>query len=160
MPGTLPPQSAYTYCVELSADEAVAAAAKSVRFSQPVIQYVDNYLGFPAGAIVPQGYYDRTKAAWVASENGRVIHILSIVNGQAILDVEGNNTPATPEALAALGYYRPGTTISGKSLPARTKLLENPNSTFHRLGQQLGNKGSRRCDGVWCRIAESDGQGQ
>ena len=107
MPGTLPPQSAYTYCVELSADEAVAAGAKSVRFSQPVIQYVDNYLGFPAGAIVPQGYYDRTKAAWVASENGRVIHILSIINGQAVLDVEGNNSPATPEALAALGITGP-----------------------------------------------------
>src|SRR5216683_6393088 len=36
MPAALPPASAYTYCVELSADEATAANANTVRFSKPV----------------------------------------------------------------------------------------------------------------------------
>src|SRR5207237_4208464 len=34
MPAALPPSSAYTYCVELSADEAVTAGAAEVRFSK------------------------------------------------------------------------------------------------------------------------------
>src|SRR5205807_9105526 len=76
MPGELPPSSGYTYAVELSVDEAVAAGAADVRFSQPVIHYVQNFLGFPVGSIVPVGFYDRQKAAWVPSANGRVIKIL------------------------------------------------------------------------------------
>jgi hypothetical protein len=49
MPGPLPANSAYTYAAELSADEAIAVGAKTVRFSQPVINYVENFLGFPVG---------------------------------------------------------------------------------------------------------------
>lgn len=55
MPGQLPPTSAYTYAVELSADEAIAAGAKEVRFNQPIPFYVANFLGFPVGGIVPVG---------------------------------------------------------------------------------------------------------
>src|SRR5262249_168965 len=40
MPAPLPPTSAYTYCVELSADEAMNAGAMTVAFNQPVISYV------------------------------------------------------------------------------------------------------------------------
>ena len=36
MPAELPPSSGYTYAVELTADEAIAAAARSRRFSQPL----------------------------------------------------------------------------------------------------------------------------
>src|SRR5205085_8935443 len=43
MPAALPPTSAYTYCVELSADEAVATGATSVRFDKPVWMYVENF---------------------------------------------------------------------------------------------------------------------
>ena len=59
LPGELPPTSGYTYAVELSVDEAVAAGAHSVQFTQPVMVYVDNFLGFPVGGAVPAGYYDR-----------------------------------------------------------------------------------------------------
>jgi hypothetical protein len=38
MPAVLPPGVEYTYAVELSVDEALAAGAESVKFSQPVIQ--------------------------------------------------------------------------------------------------------------------------
>jgi len=49
----LPPSSGYTYCIELSADEAVAAGAAAVRFDQPVFSYVENFIGFPVGTPVP-----------------------------------------------------------------------------------------------------------
>ncbi|MBF0426037.1 MAG: hypothetical protein HQL66_09515, partial [Magnetococcales bacterium] len=59
MPATLPATSGYTYAVELSVDEAQAAGAKNVSFTQPVPVYVDNFLHFPIGGAVPVGYYDR-----------------------------------------------------------------------------------------------------
>lgn len=103
MPGQLPPTSGYTYAVELSVDEAIAAGAKEVRFNRPVYNYVDNFLGFPVGGVVPSGWYDRDKAAWIPSSNGRVIQILSISNGMAVLDVDGGGEPADPVALVDLG---------------------------------------------------------
>ncbi|GIW09186.1 MAG: hypothetical protein KatS3mg061_0243 [Dehalococcoidia bacterium] len=66
MPGDLPPTSGYTYAVELSADEALAAGAREVRFSGPVYFYVENFIGFPVGVVVPAGYYDRQRGRVVA----------------------------------------------------------------------------------------------
>ncbi len=102
MPAELPPTSAYTYAVELSADEAVAAGA-SVQFNQPVIFYVENFLNFPVGGIVPVGYYDRSQGVWVPSRNGRIIKILSIAGGLANLDTNGDGAPDDSAALASLG---------------------------------------------------------
>ena len=42
-------------------DEALAAGATDVRFSQPLFHYVENFLNFPVGMVVPTGYYDRPK---------------------------------------------------------------------------------------------------
>lgn len=103
MPAPLPPSSAYTYAVELSADEAIAAQATSVRFDKPVAVYVDNFLNFVTGGVVPVGYYDRTKGAWLASSNGRVITILDVASGSATLDVDGSGQAALAPALSALG---------------------------------------------------------
>ncbi len=58
MPAILPSNSAYTYCVELSTD-----GAQRVRFDKPIIMWVDNFLGFVVGEIVPVGYYDRDRAS-------------------------------------------------------------------------------------------------
>ncbi|MCI0623163.1 MAG: hypothetical protein L0387_16165, partial [Acidobacteria bacterium] len=128
MPAELPPNSAYTYCVELSVDEAIAAGARRLNFSKPVIQYVENFLGIFIGTPVPEGYYDRTKGVWVASENGLVVRIVSIVDGQAQLDVDGSGMPATPQALDALGItgaerqqlallYQPGQSLWRMTIP-------------------------------------------
>ncbi len=103
MPAELPPQSGYTYCVEFSADEALAAGAKDVQFDRPVINYLENFLGASVGSIVPVGYYDRTKGAWIPSDNGLVIEILSINGGLAELDVDGSGQMADAQALADLG---------------------------------------------------------
>ncbi|MEW8052519.1 MAG: RHS repeat-associated core domain-containing protein [Candidatus Thiodiazotropha sp.] len=103
MPAPLPPASGYTYAVELSADEAIAAGAKRVEFNQLLPLYVDNFLDFPVGQPVPIGYYDFELSAWVPSEDGRIVQILRIENGRAVLDTEGNGEPATVDVLATLG---------------------------------------------------------
>jgi RHS repeat-associated protein len=102
MPALLPPTTAYTYAIELSADEA-AGSSGSVQFSQPVAFYLENFLSFPVGIDVPSGYYDRAQGAWIASDNGRVVRILSVSGGLADLDVTGTGAPADATALGALG---------------------------------------------------------
>ncbi|MBL4665473.1 MAG: hypothetical protein JKY23_05955, partial [Nitrospinaceae bacterium] len=103
MPAPLPLNTGYTYAVEFSIDEALAAGADTVNFSQPIPAYVDNFLSFPTGTDVPSAYYDRKKAAWVPTDNGRVIEILSITSGFADLDVDGSGTAANVTLLASLG---------------------------------------------------------
>ncbi|MBL1276170.1 MAG: thrombospondin type 3 repeat-containing protein, partial [Ectothiorhodospiraceae bacterium] len=103
MPGELPASSAYTYAVELSVDEAIAAGATRVDFDQPIPFYVDNFLNFPVGEIVPAGWYDREKVAWIPSDNGRIIGILAITAGMADIDVDGTGIAADATQLAGLG---------------------------------------------------------
>lgn len=102
MPAELPANSAYTYAAEFTVDEATAAGATDLHFSQPIISYNENFLSFTVGITIPMGYYDRSRGLWVASDNGRVVKILSITDGKADLDIDGSGTPATPAALAAL----------------------------------------------------------
>lgn len=103
MPGELPSTSGYTYAVELALDEATAVGATDVQFDQPVALYVDNFLRFPVGGIVPTGFYDRAAAAWVPSENGRVVKVLGAEAGLATLDVDGAGVAADTARLLALG---------------------------------------------------------
>lgn len=103
MPATLPATSAYTYAVELSADEADQAGAVKVTFDPALVFYLENFLDGDVGTAVPAGSYDRIKGAWVAERNGRIVRTLSEANGLAELDIDGSGTAATPEALADLG---------------------------------------------------------
>ena len=103
MPGELPPTSAYTYAVEYAAQEEIAAGATSVVFDPPIISYTENFLGFPVGAIIPTGYYDRDRGAWVANENGHVVKLLSITDGKVDLDIDGSGVLASSTALSTFG---------------------------------------------------------
>lgn len=103
MPAALPPQSGYTYCVELSADEAVNAGATKVTFSKPLAFYVENFLNFPVGGFVPAGYYDRVRGVWIASNNGVVLKILSTDGGSATLDTNGDGAADSEATLTGLG---------------------------------------------------------
>ena len=103
MPGELPPTSGYTYAVELSVDDAIEAGATTVTFNQPVYLYVDDFIGFPVGSAVPAGWYDYDRAAWIPSENGRVIKILSVTNGLANLDTDGDAVIDDEHTLSLLG---------------------------------------------------------
>jgi hypothetical protein len=101
MPSVLPPASAYTYCVELSADEAIAMKADAVVFNKPVSIYQENFLGFPTGTIVPVGYYDNSAGNWIPQNNGRVIQILGAINGVAQIDLDGDNIAEADSVLEA-----------------------------------------------------------
>jgi RHS repeat-associated protein len=102
MPGELPPSSAYTYAVEISDDDALAAEA-SVEFDQPVYNYVDNFLDFPVGSPVPAGWYDAERDSWVPSDNGIVVEVVGETAGRADLDVDGDGAADTGTALDDLG---------------------------------------------------------
>ncbi len=122
MPAKLPPTSGYTYAVEVSIDEALAADAATVRFTRAVPFYVENFLGFPVGSLAPVGIYDRKKCGWMAQPNGRVIKVLGVAGGLADVDVTGDGTADTGAALSDLGIddaeraqlatlYAPGTSL-------------------------------------------------
>ena len=86
MPAVLPPNSAFTYCSELSID-----GVERVRFDNPVFIYVENFLGFEVGEIVPLGYYDRDKGVWIATENGMVVRLLDTDNDGVVDAVDTND---------------------------------------------------------------------
>ncbi len=90
MPAVLPPTSAFTYCAEFSVD-----GAERVKFANPVTVYVDNFIGFNVGEIIPVGYYNRDTGLWVPSDNGRVVKLLDTdSDGVAdALDMDGDNSP-------------------------------------------------------------------
>ncbi len=102
MPAELPPNVGYTYAVELSIDEALAAGAVEVRFNSPLPFYVENFLDFPVGIDVPLGSYDRVRGEWIASDSGRVILVLGVTGGLADLDITGDGAADDSTALAAL----------------------------------------------------------
>ncbi|MBE0367038.1 Lcl domain-containing protein [Pseudoalteromonas aurantia] len=83
MPGSLPVETAFTYCSEL--DIAGVADNETVEFDQPVAMYVDNFLNFPVGELVPVGYYDRVESKWKAAENGVVVKLLDS-NNDGVID--------------------------------------------------------------------------
>ena len=132
MPASLPPNVAYTWAAEVSADEAIGAGATQVQFDQPVVLHLDNFLDMPVGAAVPLGYYDREIASWVGADNGLVIEILSIDGqGRAELDVDGSGLPADAATLDELGItddervqlavlYTPGTSLWRMEIPHLT----------------------------------------
>jgi len=117
MPAGLPPNSAYTYCVELSVD-----GVSEVRFDKPIVTWVDNFLGFDVGEMVPVGHYDRHRGVWVPSENGVVVKLLDTNSDGVVdaLDSDGddqpndlnNNTSFSDEVkgLEESTLYKPGAT--------------------------------------------------
>jgi RHS repeat-associated protein len=121
MPAILPPNSAYTYCVELSAD-----GAQRVRFNKPVIMWIDNFLEFDVGEIVPVGYYDRDRGVWVPSDNGVVVRLLDI-DADGIVDAMDADGDDLPDDLDNDGSF--SNEITGLDDPARYI----PFSTFWRV---------------------------
>lgn len=102
MPAMLPPTSAYTYCMEINADEA-APSGGDIVINQPLCFYVENFLKIPVGMEVPVGGYDRARGVWVASRNARVIKILSVTAGKADVDSNGDGKIDSMDLLAGLG---------------------------------------------------------
>ncbi len=103
LPAALPAGVAYGYSVELSADEVDALGADGVELDRPLPFYVEDFLGIPAGQPIPVGSFDRATGAWAPEPNGRVVRVLSVSAGEAVLDVDGADQPATANELDALG---------------------------------------------------------
>ena len=127
MPADLPPTTAYTYAVDLSIDE---ANGEPFTFSQPVLFYLDNFIGFPAGdgtnpTEVPSGYYDLTKAQWVPSASGQVVKVLTNAAGTVTLDVNGSGQDAPDSA------FTPPLVVGERAQIAK---LYVAGATFWRVG--------------------------
>ena len=121
-PGTLPLAGGVHYGMELRVDEAEELDARWVSFSKPVSLYVENFLGLPVGAPVPLGYYDRKVAQWQPAEGGRVIAILAIDDGQAVIDADGDGDAEDADALEALDVTGDELAELGRRYEAGTEL--------------------------------------
>ena len=121
MPARLPPNSGYTYCVELSAD-----GINDVLFEKPVIAWVDNFLGFDVGMAVPVGYYDRKRGVWVPSNNGVVVRLLD-EDGDGVVDALDADGDDLPDDLNRNGTY--DDEVKGLEDPSRYV----PDATFWRV---------------------------
>ena len=110
MPSVLPPNSRYTYALELTVDEAYDIASTGsdgrrrllaadgvtpeVLFDKPLYVFVDDFIGLPAGSIVPSGFYNASRELWVPSSDGLVVHFLYVNQaGLAELDLTGDGLP-------------------------------------------------------------------
>lgn len=91
MPGLLPDASAYTYAVEISADEA-DLQTESITLSRRVSLFVENFLEFPVGGIAPLGSYDRALGEWVPERNGRIVRVVAHRGDDVLVDADGDGS--------------------------------------------------------------------
>lgn len=120
MPAQLPPETAFTYCAELSVD-----GVERIKFAKPVVNYLENFLGLPVGEIVPIGYYDRDQGRWIASKNGVVVKLLD-QNGDGYVDALDSSGNGLPNDLNGNGSF--SDEVAGLSDP----VAYPPNATFWR----------------------------
>lgn len=120
MPAGLPEESAYTYALELSVDEARDVNAEAVRFNKPIYLYLDNFLDFPIGSPVPSGFYLRSSTVWEPNPNGLVFERTS--DG---ISLSESGTPVNVAVRQALG-------ISSEEID-RIKEMFDPGETFWRV---------------------------
>jgi cysteine-rich repeat protein len=92
MPMPLPANSAYTYAFALTADE--VNEDTTINFSQPAALYVENFLHFPNGIPLAVGLSRPDIGAWCADPNGRVVTVVGIENGYAVLEPEVTESAA------------------------------------------------------------------
>ncbi|UCG11003.1 MAG: hypothetical protein JSU72_10540, partial [Deltaproteobacteria bacterium] len=121
MPAVLPPASAYTYCVELSVE-----GVERVKFDKLVVTWVDNFLGFDVGEIVPVGYYDRDRGVWVPSDNGVVVRLLD-EDADGIVDALDADGDDLADDLNGNGLF------SDEVLGLDDTVRYQPGSTFWRV---------------------------
>ncbi|MBO6936371.1 MAG: hypothetical protein JJ863_15475 [Deltaproteobacteria bacterium] len=105
MPAPMPSHIAYTYAAEFAFDGVPPDA--EVSFSQPVVFYLENFLGYrPVSdrpAPIPVGSYDRVSGEWVAEPDGLILNILGTSGGLAQIDVDFDDEAETASELAQLG---------------------------------------------------------
>ena len=121
MPAELPKTSAFTYCTEMAVD-----GVERIRFENPVVTWVDNFLGFEVGAVVPVGYYDRDTGIWVASKNGIVVALLDGDSDGKVDSVDSNGDGIADDLNRNGNIYDEATGLSDP-------LTYSPGSLFWRV---------------------------
>jgi RHS repeat-associated protein len=113
MMASLPGPTTYTYAADISTDEAVAAGAHGVTFSQPVVFYVDNFLHAPVGTPVPLGAYDGQASHWESLSSAFVVQVLADGRVDATGDGQADaDFPLAPgEAASLLAHFPAGTQL-------------------------------------------------
>ena len=128
MPAELPPTTAYTYCAELSADE-----ASHVVFDRQIFGYVENFVGIPVGCTVPSAFYDfrREVPAWVPEEDGRVICVVGASSdGLAEIDMDGDGAAESLQDLLSFGFSEDELRLLSARYDAGTELWRVPLEHF------------------------------
>jgi hypothetical protein len=146
MPGELPDNTAYTYAVDLQADEAVAGGAEHVSLSEPASYFLENFIGAPVGTAVPAGTYDYEQGLWVADPDGRVVQLVSISGGLADLDITGDGVVDSASAIEAIGISEDERAWLATRYAAGTELWHTEIAHFSVV--DLNNmKGCPACEG-------------
>lgn len=118
MPGELPSEVAFTFANELHA--AGVHYNDTVVFDNDVVMFIDNFLGFEVGEIVPIGYFDHLDNQWAASSNGVVVQLLDTSGDGTVdgLDYTGDALPDdlngsgnTQDEVLGLEGYKAGDTL-------------------------------------------------
>ncbi len=118
MPGPLPDNSVFTYCTELHVEG--TQYNDTVIFNNDVVMFVDNFLGFEVGEIIPIGYFDMVESNWQASANGVVVRLLDDNNDGTVDGIDHNddgiaddlnNNGQTADDALGLANYSAGDTL-------------------------------------------------
>ncbi|MCA9578242.1 MAG: hypothetical protein KC668_22570, partial [Myxococcales bacterium] len=121
MPALMPASSLYTFAMDISFDE--AGQRSEVEFDRDLYTYVENFLDFPVGSVVPAARYDQEASLWVPTIDGAVIEVVSVTGGLADIDADSDPGAEDPALLLeALGIddeeraflaaqYAPGTQL-------------------------------------------------
>jgi RHS repeat-associated protein len=102
MPAPLDEGIGYTWAAEFTVDE--VGPNVPVQFGQALPVYMENFLGWPKGTIIPNGYYDHTQAVWKAEADGVVMLITDVQDGLAVLDADDDGDAESDAELSAIGF--------------------------------------------------------
>lgn len=119
LPAPLPQGTGVAYAVEFTVQQAANAGATTVEFSQPITQYVENFLGLPVGSSLPTGSLNTATGSWEPEPDGTVVQITGFSGGQALIDINGDGTPDS------------GASLSNMFPPITTEELQNLNTTYN-----------------------------
>ncbi len=91
LPAPLPPNSAFAYVAEIGSNQNDFGDV-DLFFEEPLIAWVDNFLGFAVGQAVPVGWYDRNEGQWIPGVNGLVVRLLDTNSDGEVdgLDIDGD----------------------------------------------------------------------
>ncbi|MCK0536741.1 Lcl domain-containing protein [Alcanivorax quisquiliarum] len=120
MPGFLPPETAFTFANDLHVEG--VHYSDTVLFDGQVVMFIDNFLGFAVGEIIPIGYFDRLVDQWIPSPNGVVVQLIDSdgdgqidgldYTGDGLADDLNGNGDTGDEIIGLLAAgYQPGDTL-------------------------------------------------